>query len=326
MAEWRRTDEAGLPVFDDDRLLALALGLDDDPELEAAAERDEALRRRLDEMRADVAAVGAQLDAVVPAPGEGYADPADARWAGLRDYLAVPPARAARSRSSRWLRVLAPAAAVAVALAVGVGVLTSQTGPARDQTTTSFEEGAAGAESDRQPAATSSTLGGSQDSSAGGERKDLETQQLHALAKQAEGFAVVVVAQASTVEGELQRFTVVRTLKGDAPAVVRLGIVSRAAQVGGLHVLFLDPVASPSSPPDERATPAAGGEAAPDGSASPEPDEARDAAGAASPGVLAEPSPVGEARPRPVAFRFEGAEAIVTRLPAGLDPATLRLP
>ncbi len=51
MSEWRRTDELGQPVFDDDRLLALALGLSDDPELEAAAGRDAALRRRLDEMR-----------------------------------------------------------------------------------------------------------------------------------------------------------------------------------------------------------------------------------------------------------------------------------
>ena len=44
---------SGAPIFDDDRLLALALDLDDDPELVAAAAADEGLRRRLDAVRAD---------------------------------------------------------------------------------------------------------------------------------------------------------------------------------------------------------------------------------------------------------------------------------
>ncbi len=50
--------------FDDDRLLAIALGLDDDPELLAAAEADAELAGRLASMRADVALIGAQVGAV----------------------------------------------------------------------------------------------------------------------------------------------------------------------------------------------------------------------------------------------------------------------
>jgi hypothetical protein len=61
--------------FDDDRLLAYALGLDDDPELLAAAEHDAELSGRLAAMRADVHRIGAQVQAAVPAPAS-QAEPA----------------------------------------------------------------------------------------------------------------------------------------------------------------------------------------------------------------------------------------------------------
>ena len=85
--------------FDDDRLLAFALGLDDDPELAAAAAGDERLRRRLDAMRAEIGGVATQLDAAVPAPGGDYADPTGVRWAGLREFYQPPaPPRSADAR------------------------------------------------------------------------------------------------------------------------------------------------------------------------------------------------------------------------------------
>ncbi len=275
-----------------------------------------------------MAAVGGQLDAAVPTVDDSYADPTDARWSGLHEYFAPPPAKATRSRASRWLRVLAPAAAVAVALAVGVGIIASQNGPGGGSSATS---GAASVETSRQPNdAFRSADGGQGWSSTSGELKDLETQRRRSLAKQAEAFAVVVVARAATVVGDVQRFTVVRELKGDAPEVLRLGVVTKPAKVGALHVLFLDPVAGPTPSPARGSVgaPQAGEGSTPSPNASPAPEEAPAVAGSASPGpsVLPSPSRSPDVFPRPVAFRFAGTKAIVRRLPAGFDLATLRLP
>src|SRR5665647_2732750 len=90
MADERKDEMTSAPAFDDDRLLAFALGLDDDPELVAAAAADEGLRRRLDVVRAEVEQVGAQVRAAVPGPDEHYTDPSDPRWAGLREFFAAP--------------------------------------------------------------------------------------------------------------------------------------------------------------------------------------------------------------------------------------------
>ena len=108
------------PAFDDDRLLAFALGLDDDPELVAAAAADEGLRHRLDAVHAEVEQVGAQVRAAVPDPDEDYTDPSDPRWAGLQQFFAARRPARTRSRASLWLRVLAPAAVILVAVAVGL--------------------------------------------------------------------------------------------------------------------------------------------------------------------------------------------------------------
>ena len=60
------------PEFpDDDRLLAYVLGLDDDPELEAAAAADEELRRRINLLR-DQMAEATRLDQLI--------------WANLEEF------------------------------------------------------------------------------------------------------------------------------------------------------------------------------------------------------------------------------------------------
>lgn len=117
--------------MDDDRLLAFALGLDDDPELEQAAAADPTFGGRLKAVRAEVDQVAAGIRAAVPAPDDAYTDLADGRWAGLQEYFAPGrERRAAASRGSRrWLRVLAPVAAVALAVAVGVTVIERQSDP-----------------------------------------------------------------------------------------------------------------------------------------------------------------------------------------------------
>lgn len=125
--------------YDDNRLLALALGLDDDPELLAAAEHDAELAARLETMRAEIAAIGAQVNAAIPAPDESYADLATERWSGVRELLEAPPRTARTRRGRRWWRIVAPVTALAVlALAVGIvavyqgGSMSSMSGSAAE--------------------------------------------------------------------------------------------------------------------------------------------------------------------------------------------------
>jgi len=276
MTDHPRADDATLGVFDDDRLLALALGLDDDPELIAAAAADDMLRRRLETMRGEVADVAAQVHAAVPAPHEGYAEPADPRWAGLREFFAAEPPRPARARgrASRQLRVLAPVAAVIIALVVGLTVLERQGGG-----TASLRSHQAATEASA-PAA----LGG-------GAHGALS------FADQVDEYALVVLARARAARGAVQRFTVVRVLKGTAPAVLRLRIADGAVRVGGLHLLLLRPLAGATG-----AASSVGGLSTTKGSL--------DAYG------------VG----KPVAYSYHGEPALARKLPPGTDPRTFTLP
>ncbi len=219
------TDEAtgyGPPqpgVFNDDRLLACALGLDDDPELLAAAEADPALDARLAAMHVEVVALSAGVQAAVPTPDDEYTNLADARWAGLRTYLEPLRAAQPRSRASRWLRVAAPVAAVVVlALAAGLAAVDRSGDTAIQEPEQAVTE-------------TGAQLGGAADSAL-------------TFAEQIEGFAVVVLARARTAGGAVQRFAVVRLFKGDAPRVLELDVGETPAASGRLHLLMLRPLAA----------------------------------------------------------------------------------
>ncbi len=219
MADERTDDQtASGGVFDDDRLLACALGVEEDPELLAAVATDAALAARLAAMRADVAGVARQIGLAVPAPDEEYTDLSDARWAGLTPYLAAPKPAASRGRASRWLRVVLPVAAVAaLALAVGL-VAVERGGDIRmvDGATTAAES-----EPAMRGAGTAPTF-----------------------EEQLDGFAVVVLAEARRATGAFQRFAVVRVLKGDAPGTVKLRVDEEPADRDRLHLLMLRPVAA----------------------------------------------------------------------------------
>jgi len=276
MTDDPRRDGTTPGVFDDDRLLSLALGLYNDPELIAAAAGDAVLRRRLESMRAEVAGIAAQVRAAAPAADEDYADPADPRWAGLHEFFAAEaprPARA-RGRASRWLRVLAPAAAVIVALAVGITVLERQGG------------GTASLQSDK--AATEATAPAV--SGRGGDGA-------LSFADQVDQFALVVLARARAAQGAVQRFAVVRVLKGTAPDVLRLRIADGAAPAGGLHLLMLRPLATVS-----REAQAVGGPSTTK--------SGLDDYGAG----------------KPVAYSYHGEPALARELPPGTDPNTVTLP
>ena len=276
MTDDPRTDDTAPGVFDDDRLLTLALGFDDDPELIAAAAADEALSRRLETMRAEVAGLAAQVHAAVPAPDEDYADLADPRWAELHEFFAAEAPRPAgvRGRASRWLRVLAPAVAVIVALVIGVSVLERQGGgTASMQSDKAAPEAVAPATSGR----------GAEDALS--------------FSDQIDQYALVVLAKARAAHGAVQRFAVVRVLKGTAPDVLRLRIADGAAPTGRLHLLMLRPLGTMS-------------------------DEAPNAGGPSPTKSSVDDFGVGTF----VRYSYQGEPALARALAPATDPATFTLP
>ena len=216
------TDKPPDERFDDDRLLAYALDLAQDAELEQALATDAALRERLRSMRADLSAVEDQVRAAVPAPEESWADLSAARWDGLRPYFATRPAPRRRRLS---LRVLAPAVGIAAAAALAVGIALSQTG------------GLGGARSESAHA-----VAGAVAAAHAGRR------QVHV------GCTPPSVPTPPTIRRSwwpapppstdgVQDFTVLRTLKGNAGQSVRLQVEAGGAlKEGSLALLLLTPV------------------------------------------------------------------------------------
>jgi len=285
MADDRRIEMTG--SFDDDRLQAFALGFDDDPQLVAAAAADEGLRRRLDAVRAEVEQVGAQVRAAVPYPDDDYTDLSDPRWAGLGELLAPPQPAGSRSRASRWLRVLAPAAVAVVAVAVGLTVIYGQ------------KSGSVAVNSSVPAAAKASGEAAGPLTGAGA--TDRAGDYAQALSEQLDRYALVVLAKAKAASGAFQRFVVVKFLKGDGPHVVRLRVADQPANTGRLQVLFLRPMM---------------GESAETG---PEPAPIPSAAETTS---TLESLVIGV----PVMYSYDGEAAMARELPAGTDPAAVELP
>jgi hypothetical protein len=218
--------------FDDDRLLAYALQIEDDPELEQALATDAALRERLLAMRADLGSLGDEVRAAVPAPEESWADLSAARWDGLRPYVTSRPARASRRRRF-GLRVLAPVVGVAAAAALAVGIVLSQSG--------GLNTGSSGE-------AASNSSGAAPQVAAGG-TKSFSIPSPTAAAADAAAYQTAVVARAGAVTNGVQDFAVVRTLKGDAGGTVQLSVeVGGAVRQGALALLLLTPTDTLSSP------------------------------------------------------------------------------
>jgi hypothetical protein len=286
MADESRNELTGAPAFDDDRLLAFALGLDDDPQLVAAAAADDGLRRRLDAVRVQVEQVGAQVLAAVPDPDEHYTDLGDPRWAALQEFLAPPRPLKTRSRASRWLRVLAPAAVALVAVAVGLAVINDQ------------KSGTLGVNSSLPEAAKATSEAAGPLTGAGTDATDRAADYAQALRDDLDTYAVVVLARAKAAGSVFQRFVVVKFLKGEGPDVVSLRVADRPADEGRLHLLFLRPLSRASV----EATP------------TPIP-------GAAVATSTLEALAAGE----PVVYSYQGETAMARELPAGTDPAAVEL-
>jgi hypothetical protein len=280
----------------DDRMLAYIVGLQADPELDAAAATDDVLRRRLEALRTEVAHVAEQVTRAVPEPDEAYTDIGQPQWATLRPLLDaevrdIRPQARPQGGTWRWLRVLAPVAAVIVAMAVGVGVLENQ----NSGVSSSLVDKAA-------PELAPTRSGG--DTAATGQFIDRQA---------AADFGVVLIARARAVHDGFQRFDVVRVLRGAAPAEIRLRVASQPAELGLLHVLYLSPVATEAS----GAGPTSAG-GSPGATPSPGPSET------GSPD--ASPSPYAADLPGEILFDDGGEVAVAVQMPAGVDPNDALLP
>jgi hypothetical protein len=218
-------------VFDDDRLLRYALGLDDDPGLTQALEGDARLRERLAAVQRELDAVGDRLRAATPVAAADT-DPGDTRWARLRPYFDGAAGGRRRSPRRRLAAALAAAAVVAVVAAIVVA------GPLHTSTTGTSEKGPVLA-----PGSNAMTGAGS--AADGAYRGELSPSLLPAS-----GYGDVVVARAGKITGAApaarrQAFTVVRSLKGDLRGrfVLSVGPAVQAAAPGSLQVVYLRPAA-----------------------------------------------------------------------------------
>jgi len=192
-----------------------------------------------------------------------------------------------RSRASRWLRVLAPAAVALVAVAVGLAVISDQ------------KSGTVGVNSSLPAAAKASSEAAGPVTGAGATATDRAGDYAQALRDQLDLYAVVVLAKAKAASGAFQRFVVIKVLKGDGPRVVRLRVADRPADAGRLQMLFL----RPQSKAMAEATP------------TPVP-------GATEITSTLDALAAGE----PIIYSYQGETAILRELPAGTDPATVELP
>ena len=218
----------------EDRMLALAMGLGDDPELRAQLDASPELRARFQKLQDEIAAVEDGVLRAVPEEPAGWADLADERWSALRPYISTGQDRAdpratGRGKASWWRRwqALAPAAVAVVIGAVVLGVVLNGDG------LQSFGGSGGGSAATDKAAESEDGLSTAAQPSASNGALAIEG---------ASAYDTVVVARAGTADGGSQTFAVERTLKGSAPGTVRLETEVGGQVAGGsLAVLFLDP-------------------------------------------------------------------------------------
>jgi hypothetical protein len=207
----------------EDRMTALAMGLGDDPEL----------RARLQQLQDELAAVEDGVLRAVPEEPAEWTDLSDERWTGLRPYVSTVqggprPQAVDRGKTSWWRRwqALAPAVVAVVIGAVVLGVALNDNG-------LQSLGGSGGGSAATDKAAEGGGYGAAAQPSVSNVAPAIEG---------AAAFDTVVVARAGAAAGGSQTFAVERTLKGIAPAAVKLEteVGGRVAR-GSLAVLFLDP-------------------------------------------------------------------------------------
>jgi len=280
----------------DDRLLAYALGLEDDPALREELERSQDLRQRLADIAADLDAIEDRLDDAVPRPPDEWADLSAGRWDGLRPYVSVPGSeesaqerRAERPGTPFWrrTRTVLPTVVAVLAAVVVIGIVIGRDG--FDPLTSGGGDGASMSESL------------SKEDAGGGAPEADRAAGLEVAG--AAAYDTVVLAEAGRAEDGRQEFTIVETLKGDVAGAVTLETAPETAvEPGTRALLFLEP---------------SGGE---QNAAAPE--IVQDDAEAATADQTESAAPTGAAG-RGYSFREE--PAVVLELPAGTAPGDIRL-
>jgi hypothetical protein len=310
-------------LYDDDRLLACALGLEEDPELQAAAAADAALGARLEAMRADVGAIGAQVSAAVPEPEESYTDLSGDRWGGLKEYFDAP-AEAKPRRERRWWRVVAPVAALVVlALLVGIIAVNGGVGGSSGSSSGSSASVAQSTEQGAAPVQGFSGTGVTKGSDVDSSRKSTIGERFR---DQLDRFAVVVLARARQVSGAVQRFAVLRVFKGQAPKMIELAVNGQPTDVGRLHLLMLEPTAAPDAQdetPWPLESPLSATESPLPVTVSPAPTESPLPATVSPEPIPSLAAADGPGEQLAVSYTYLGEPTVVRELAPGTDPSTV---
>jgi hypothetical protein len=215
----------------DDRLLDLALGLRKDDELLSQVRRSRVLRRRLQELRADVDGAEREFGAILMLERRGVRG-------GPRESREGPPGdRPVQSRSTEEDGARRPRARVRLRMVVPALVFFVVLGTV-----------AAALGITARPGRPLSTSGDSATTSGGGEISPSELRR--AAAGDAGLFRQVTVVRAGRKKGLSQVFSVVRTLKGIRYRRVAVTLASngKLSPSGSLYVLLAAPVSGLTMP------------------------------------------------------------------------------
>lgn len=235
--------------WDDERLLAYALQLGDDPELEAALAAQPLLQRRLAAIEADIATIVGGLDALVPPASPAYGQPSNSRWRNLQPYFAAAGAgNAGAGRRPIWRRLLIPALALLLVAGAAIGLTTvlresdRGTGGAARQLHAFSPATAPSSAAPLVGVAPSAAAFGSSASSSSASASSSATPAPTPLPS-ADGYGVVVVARAGRLVAGKQTYTVLRVLKGKSAITLTISPPSgELAPVGAVRLLYLQPV------------------------------------------------------------------------------------
>ena len=224
-------------IFDDDRLLAFALGLEDDVELSGALVGDAVLSARLEAMRGELGQIESGIRSAVPPEPDAYTDLADPRWDGLRPY--VQHAEDRPGRSFGWGRIVSYAGAAALVALVGVFVVApaaERSREGRSSTSISAVKSVPLTESG------TGTMGGESTGAGSVAAAGSVNVPSSAVAQAADS---VVVVRAGAQDGQRQQVTVLRVLKGEKPAAGRLTVPATGALIPGeRYIVYLPGPAS----------------------------------------------------------------------------------
>ncbi len=225
------------PIYDDDRLLAYALELDDDPELARALEADEVLRDRLTAISDDLHAVRDGLDALASPSEPDSLDLASPRWAPLHRHLKPRPRR---TRLRLRLNTLVPVFSLVLAIAAAGAAIIHETmqSPATTPAETTATNDAANTAATAKREAAAKIVASPKATTAASLHTSLK---LARRIDRAGGFGLILIATAQRPTASTQPFLIVSSLRGSASGLFSLKASGRPVPKDGLYLLLLRP-------------------------------------------------------------------------------------